>query len=54
MRFSLTCLVTFRHDYYPWTARVHESGWIEKFRKCRRCGVRQSEWSPPRSRGLKW
>lgn len=53
-RFSLTCLVTFRHDYGHWTTRTYENGWIRKFRHCRRCNTAQSEWSPPASRGYKW
>lgn len=54
MGFSLTCLITFRHNYYRWTARVHKDGQIERFRRCRRCGSRQSQWQLPPSAGYRW
>jgi hypothetical protein len=51
-RFSLTCIITFRHFYYPWTSRKQANGWTKRFRHCRRCGAVQAEWFPPPGYGL--
>lgn len=45
MAFVLRCL--FGHRWDRWAAYKHTGGWEYAFRYCRRCGCKETRWTPP-------